>query len=238
MTTHGLSLAEQVLLLALDDTTGRPLTDGTRLHAGLAGAVLLDLIRAGVLELAEHDTDVRAGRMRRTGAGTPSDPLLADIVDRAHGKKPRDAVMAVDGSGGWVNRVAKLKERMLRDLADRGLLRQEQGKVLGIFPTTTWPAGEPGPEAEVMARVRAAVLATEAPGRDAAVLVGILNATQLLHRLIPDVPKRELKRRAQEIADTGWAGEAVDKAVEQAVMAAMIVAMTAAIASSGAVAAG
>ncbi|MBO0609249.1 GOLPH3/VPS74 family protein [Myceligenerans salitolerans] len=236
MTTE-LTLAEQVLLLALDDESGRPLTDSTRLHAGLAGAVLLDLIRAGALELAEHDTDVRAGRLRRTGRNTPGDPLLAEILDRAHGKKPRDAVMAVDGSGGWVNRAGRLKERMLHDLAGRGLLREEHGTFLRIFPTTSWPAGEPGPEAEIVSRVRVAMTTPGAPDRPTAVLVGILNATQLLHRLIPEIPKKELKRRAQEVADQGWAGEAVDKAVEQAVMTAVMAAMAGA-AAAGAAGAG
>ncbi|GAB3170405.1 hypothetical protein GCM10027059_36780 [Myceligenerans halotolerans] len=229
-----LSLAEQVLLLALDDESGKPLTDGTRLHAALAGAALLDLVRDGALELAEHDTDVRAGRLRRTGVAAPSDPLLAEILGLVHGKKPKDAVMAVTGVSQWTNRAGKLKEGMLRALAGRGLLREEQSTFLGIFPRTSWPAGDPGPEAEAMSRVRGAMTTAGVPDQRTAVLVGILDAAQLLHRLIPDVPKRELKRRAREIADKGWAGEAVGKAVDQAIMAAMVPAMTAAIVASSA----
>lgn len=228
-----LSLAEQVLLLALDDASGRPLTDGTRLHAGLAGAVLLDLVGDGALEMAQHDTDVRAGRLRRTGVTTPSDPLLAEIVGLVHGKKPKDAVMAVAGVSQWTNRAGTLKERMLHDLAGRGLLRQERSTFLKIFTTTRWPAGDTGPEAEIAFRVREA-MATGAPDRHTAILVGVLNATDLLHRLIPEVPKKELKRRAQEITHQGWAGPAVDKAIEQAITAAVMVAITAAAGASAA----
>ena len=33
-----------------------------------------------------------------------------------------------------------VRRSLLTGLADRGVLRADEGKVLGIFPTTRWPA--------------------------------------------------------------------------------------------------
>lgn len=231
MTTE-LTLAEQFLLLALDDHSGKPLTDSTHLHAALAGAVLVDLARDGALEIAEHDTDVRRGRLRSTGRATPADPLVGEILDRAHGKKPQAAVSAVS-IGAWTDRAGRLKDAMLRDLAERGMLREEQGRVLGLFPTTRWPAGQPGPEAEALARVRAAMTAPETADGRTASLVVILGAAELLHKVLPEIPKRVLKERSTQLAERDWAGAAVGRAVEEAVVAAILPAVMASTVAAG-----
>ena len=72
-------LAEDVLLLATDDTSGRKLTRYTDLL--VAGGLLSDLVLAGNVRLTEAGETIR--RNRAVGvpdAPWPSDPLLGDAL--------------------------------------------------------------------------------------------------------------------------------------------------------------
>ncbi|WP_206035927.1 GPP34 family phosphoprotein, partial [Prescottella equi] len=56
-------IAEDLLLLLLDDESGDPLVDGTRLPRVLAGAVLLELALDGYVTPADQGEDVKRGRL-------------------------------------------------------------------------------------------------------------------------------------------------------------------------------
>ena len=64
-------LAEDVLLLLTNDTTGKTVVDKTRLDLALAGAVLLDLTTAGRVDVAGPGGAGQAGPAR--GEGYPAD---------------------------------------------------------------------------------------------------------------------------------------------------------------------
>ncbi|HEV6955579.1 MAG TPA: GPP34 family phosphoprotein [Promicromonospora sp.] len=219
-----LSLAEEYLLLALDDTSGRPLLSTQYLQLGLAGAVAADLALQGVLALSDGTDGGRKGRFRSTGRATPSDPVLRDVLAMAEGRKPQDAV-AKAGQGAAARRV---RETLLDRLATGGVLRAEQAKILGLFPTTRWPAHDPAPEAAVRARLLDALTGRATPDERTAALVSLLLATDLVRKVYPDQDRRALRRRAKEIADAQWAGAAVKTAVDSlaAATTAVLVATT------------
>lgn len=229
-----LTLAEEYLLLALDDASGRPLVDSSRLHAAVAAAALVDLTVEGSLEIADVAVDVKAGRFRRTGR-VPADPLLAAIADEAHGRKPKDAVSRIAGLSSFRNQSGRLREQLLTGLADRGVLRQESGRILGLFPTTTWPMHDGTPELLVRTRVRSALVSDGLPDPRTGALVSLLSATDLVAKAFPELDRRAAKRRAAEIAKADWAGPAVTKALQDmaAAMAAITAATAAGAASSG-----
>jgi hypothetical protein len=217
------TLAEEYLLLALDDSSGKPLVDSTKLHAAIAGAAVVELTLDGALEIAQQDGDVKKGRLRRTGANSPSDPLLREILDKAHGRKPKDAVSHI-GVSAWRNRAGDLKDQLLLSMASQGVLREEKAKVLGIFPTTAWLPQDPSVEARIRARVHAALTGVGTPEPRTAALVSLLSATDIVHKVFPGEDKRAIRSRAKEISDSDWAGPAVKKSIDEmvAVMAAVV----------------
>src|SRR4051794_20488345 len=68
-----LLLAEELLLIALDDDSGANHAQVT-LDAGLAGAVLLDLVAARAVRVEGDKIDAEPGQR-------PSHPLLSDALD-------------------------------------------------------------------------------------------------------------------------------------------------------------
>jgi hypothetical protein len=212
-------LAEDLLLLLLDDTSGKPVVDGTRMPRVLAGAVLLELALGDVVTPAEPGEDVKKGRLVVRDGVRPQDPLLARAVDLIGTSKPMKPEAAIE-------KLAKnLRDELAKRIVDAGWVREEKGKVLGIFSTTRWPEVDGSHERALRSELGAALLDGITPIPRTAALVSLLSAVGAAPKLFPDADRRAVKKRAKEIAEGDWAGKAVRKSVE-AVNAAIIVAAT------------
>ncbi len=219
-----LDLAEEYLLLALDDASGRPLLSAQHLQFALAGASVAELTLQGALDVSDGADGGRKGRFHVTDRATPSDPMQREVLELMHDRRPKDAIRKI-GQGSFARR---LRESLQQGLAARGVLREEQVKVLGLFPSTTWMAHDAAPEAAVRERVLAALTGSATPDEPTAALVSLLLATDLTRKIFPEQDRRALKRRAKEIAESEWAGAAVKRAIDDvnAVMVAVTVTAT------------
>src|ERR1700761_3926605 len=119
-----LTLLEEFLLLALDDESGDfyALPRST-LDCGTAGAILMDLIRR-----RRVDNDLRDMFV------TDSLPLNDDILDPVLQMMTLAPVLMPQPISHWVrvmsNEGEALRERALRRLEARGIIRREERKIL------------------------------------------------------------------------------------------------------------
>ncbi|GGF44805.1 hypothetical protein GCM10011519_18290 [Marmoricola endophyticus] len=119
-------IAEDLLLLLLDDESGRP-AKASHLPVALGGALLVDLVLAEAVQLEPKQGLLGSATVRTTGTAV-EDPLLggALAVVEEKARSPKALVERL-GKGS--------KERVAERLADRGLVEKHEGKVLGLFPT-------------------------------------------------------------------------------------------------------
>lgn len=216
-------LADALLLLAYDDDSGKATVGGQQLDFGLAGAVLAELVLAGRVELGESRVRV----VSRTPTGNAvCDGVLAAIADDRKPRKPADLVP----------RLARgLRDIVLSRLTAQGVVRESQEKVLGFIPVTRYPAVNRRPETDLRERLRAVVVDGAPPDPRTAVLCGLVIAIGMDRGIFPDMPRKEVKRRVEEVAAGEWAGPAVREAVAtaQAVATAVNTAVVVSIAVSG-----
>jgi hypothetical protein len=207
------TIAEEILLLAHGEEDGRQLLAGTQLDPALAGALLAELALADRIELQEKKVLVKDA----TPLGDAElDAALARIAESGKERKP----------AWWVQRLqsSKLRLRLLTRLAEAGVLTEERGKVLGIFPTTRWPEADGSVEAQVRQRV-AGALAGDAPDPRTAVLVAVTHAAKLDRKAFPGADKERVK----QIAAGAWEAEAVAQTIAAINAAVAIIVTTAAI---------
>lgn len=215
-------IAAELLLLALDEKSGRSLVDSTTLGAGLIGAAVVDLVLDDALELVQGDDGpVKAGRLNRTGRNAPRDEPMSLILDRVHGKKPKSAVSELY-AWSWQDHAGKLKQQLLEGMAAEGLLSREDHKVMGLFPTTRWKEADGRDEAEIRSRLRAVVVDGQEPDERTGALVSLVSALDLAPKLFPDADKRLVKKRAEEVREQQWGGQAVHQAVQELTTAMMV----------------
>ncbi|MGH3897862.1 MAG: GOLPH3/VPS74 family protein [Pseudonocardiaceae bacterium] len=210
-----LTLAESVLLLALDEVKGS--AGSTPLDPGLAGALLVDLGRLGALQ--------PVGKALHPVQGVEiGHPVLARAATAiAASSKPRTAK-------AWVGRLPRelkpLTGTVARPLVERGVLAERRVTVLGLFASTRFPEADPGPERMLRSRLRDVLLDGRTPQEQDALLLGLLVPLGLVDRLVERRQRREARKRAKEIAAQGIAGRAVSDVVrdiQSAVMVAVIV---------------
>src|SRR5690606_28517539 len=133
-----------------------------------------------------------------------------------------------------VNRLGKgVREELQARLADRGILERRETRVLGLFPSTTWPAADVAHERQVRDRLTAILVQGLTPDPRSAALVALLHAVGQAHHVVDRGALRagEVKKRAKAVADGDWAAKAVKDAVvaaQTAVTAAIMASTTAA----------
>lgn len=199
-----MNLAEEFALLAYRDD-GASQIDGTRLDNGLAGALLLDLVLAGRIDIEDKKVTVH-------DATPPGDPLLDRTLARIYGE-PRERK-----AGHWVTKLAKVARRQTTDrLVEQEVLRRERDKVLLVFPRTRYPAAhgvEAAVAAEVRQRVRRAVTSHDEVDRRTGAVCALIVATDLDRKLFRDLDRKQVKARLKEISRGSWAAAAVKKAIQ------------------------
>jgi hypothetical protein len=193
----------------------------------LGGALLVELTLAQRVDIAGPDDRVREGRLVVRDASPTGDALLDGAlaeVGRKEGKKPQGVVGAL-GKG--------TRARLYERLVEQGVLRAEEGRILGIFPSHRWPAQDAGHEAVVRAGLGTSLRNGTATDARTGALVSLLRALGVVHKTVdPEsvgLSKRELNASAKRIAEGDWAAKAVRSAID-AMNAAVAAAVTAAVA--------
>ncbi len=215
-------IAEDLLLLLLDDAKGTVSTWG-KTDALLGGAVLAELAVAGLVTLEEHESIWRTDKVSATEpAPTDLDPVLAAALARIAEKDRRaSSLVGPIGKG--------LEQRLAARLAERGILERRDGKVLGLFPRTTWPTADTTHEQEVRRAVTACLVEGADPDQRTGTLIALLAAIDHAHSAVTEgttAKKRDLEKRAKQVAQGQWAAKAVKDAVDAAT-AAMVTAVVA-----------
>jgi len=199
-------IAEELLLLLVDDESGKVSPAGAQLDRGLAGAALLELADLGLVDVAGPDEEVREGRIVLREGRPPADSVLKATLARLADLEGATPAAALDKVGKG------LREAVVDSLVGRGVLRREDRKVLGVFPTQRIPTEDGSHERALRARLEQ-VLAGAEPDHHTAALITLLHALGILTKVIEVDDQRTAKARAKTIADGDWAGEAVRKAV-------------------------
>lgn len=216
----GITLAEEVVLLSLDEESG---VARQRMAAGwaVAGGILLELVMA--------ERVLVTGRYLELRGTAPTGERLLDgrialIEAWLRGRSKRRVT-------DWLAKdQAKAVGAALESLCERGIVAAEEHKVLGVFPQRRYPEADGSVERELRERLRAVVLEGAEPDGRTAGLIALLHSAKLHRLAFPDRPARLVAPRMGEIAAGQWAGEGVRAAIRdmQAAMAAVTAATAAA----------
>ncbi len=222
MTTNQPTTTTSLFLLVLKDD-GKPESMGQQTGYGLAGALLSDLVAAGRLGVSDDGK-----KLRVLDAGPTGDDLLDEGLRRFGDKDGKPLSSVIPGA-------ARKLEREVGDyLARRGVVRVEEGGMLGLKPQR-YPIVDTSREAELR-RGLVEVLRGASPTVERHALIGLVHGLELGTKVFdPDevgLDKSDLKRRIKAVAESAGPGaDGVARAVQSA-NTAMITAITVATVSS------
>lgn len=202
-------IAEDVVLLTLDDATGRPVR-GLRRRGKrdvlIGGALLAELALNGSVDVRRAFFGLSA-KLRPVTAGAPADALLQRAFITV-GEKPRHP-------RALVGRIGHQRFDYLAGvLVGRGVLRREQRR-RSLTTTAVWPVLDARSKQAVRDQIASVLLRDARPDERTGTLIALLSAVDQAHRLFvsPSVSPRIVKRRAKQIARADWASDAVRNAI-------------------------
>jgi hypothetical protein len=224
-------LAEDLLLLVTDDTSGRLSAPGAQVDIGLGGANLVELTLLNKVDVSSEGDQGRRGRIIIRDPSQVGDDVLdaaLQILIERQGSKPSAVVKPLGKD---------LRQTLYQRLAASGVLRAGQVRALGIFPTRIWPTQDASHEAGVRQMVTQALIQQTVPDERTAALIALLHALKREHKVVDprayQLSRRQLRARAGDIAQGNWASEAVRKAIDQMIAAVAAASAASTAASSG-----
>ncbi|MGK5738305.1 GOLPH3/VPS74 family protein [Micromonospora sp. URMC 103] len=192
----GVALAEELLLLAYDDETGKATMPRISLDLGMAAAVLIELALAG--RVAYTDGNLTVVDPTPTG-----EPVADGVLARMAADTPHSA-------SSWVQRLRHgLRDRILGDLCSQGVVRDVDETELGFIHVHRYPVVDRTVEADTRRRLAEALTGGAAPDERTAALATLVAVLRMESALgVSDGAAEHARQRLAEIASgAGFSGE-------------------------------
>lgn len=192
------------ILVASLDPRGRSVVMQQQLRPVLVVATMLDAVAAGLLTTA---FDGRRTVLRRTDE-TPSDELLRAVVDGCDGRSVPSAINRLAIST-WSGGAVDLREPLLERLADEGVLRREEGRMLSRERWYCDPETHHLVVTPLLAVLSGDVVDEVADEELRRLVASTAVSTQLLHRIVrthadptTSTNPRRVRQRAMRVLET------------------------------------
>jgi hypothetical protein len=217
------TVAENLLLVSLDPESGKVRLPSMASDAALGGAVLIDLVLLGRLELVGSGRKARVAVADRTPVDDPDLQIAFERVWQRGHQVPKSIVTRLG---------RKQRKAVLATLERKGLVRDAQRRFLG-FPLERYELVDVARRDDLVARLRQVLLHDQPADQVTGPLVGLLLAADQLGLVVEKRERKAAKARAKVVAEGDWASEGVRRAIQDA-QAAMNAAMTATIVAGAA----
>lgn len=212
-----LRLAEELLLLALDDEKGSIISSASMaIDYGLAGAVLLEMVESDRITLDGK-------KLKILNPGMTGDTVTDYAMEIMTAKKKERDVEYWTGQLGW--KFKPVREKLLENLITQGILRRIEDKVLWVFTTTKYPMQYDRPENEIRRRIRGIILDDKPGDPRSLMLINLMEACSLVDEVFSVKEERKIaKKRIKELSKADASSQMINQAVH-GIQTAIIVAI-------------
>ena len=212
-----LNLMEELLLLALDDEKGKILSSSScALPYGLRGALLLELFLAEKIDIVDKKIVV----IDKSNTGNEVLDNGLNIIDTYHKQKTVKF---------WITKLTsqmkELRKDLLNELITKGILEQQDKKVLWVIPATRYPTKNPVIENRVRKRIIGIVLHDEQLDERSSMLISLINACELIKEVFPKDNFKDAKKKIKNIIQDEKVGKAITSQVSDEIMLTIMVLM-------------
>ncbi|KAB1935926.1 GPP34 family phosphoprotein [Micromonospora sp. ALFpr18c] len=192
----GVALAEELLLLAYDDSTGKATMPRISLDLGMAAAVLVELALAGRIAYAD-------GSLTVVDPTPTGEPVTDEVLGRIAADTPHTPA-------SWVQRLRHgLRDKILGDLCTQGVVQDVDETELGFIHVHRYPVVDTSVEAETRQRLADALTGAAAPDERTAALATLVVVLRMESALgVDGETAADARRRLEQIATgAGFSGE-------------------------------
>jgi len=202
-----LTLAEDIILLLLDDDTGKLASiDLMTLNYAMAGAVLMDLALRNKI-----DNDLES---LIVADSTPTGLQMLDTyLDKISSENKEN------NTRYWLTELSNYGEDIvdsaLNMLVEKKILKTEEKKILWVIATRVYPMIDDKEEKEVKRRIIDLLMSDEIPTPQDVVLVSLMDTCSLFTTILSSKEVERLSSRIEQIRKLDLIGQEVTKVLER-----------------------
>lgn len=206
---NSLTLAEDVVLILLDDSSGRLANiDLMTMNYSMAGSVLMELALRNKI-----DTDL--DRL----VVVDSKPTGIQLLDHYLNIISKEINDTNNNTKYWLTEFSSYGDEILNAaldmLVDKNILKLEEKKILWVFGTRRYPMLDHTQEKEVKRRIIDLLMSDEIPSPKDVVLVCLIDTCSLFNSILSEKEVQQLKPRIQKIKKLDLIGQAVTQVLEK-----------------------
>ncbi len=202
-----LTLAEDIILLLLDDDTGKLASiDLMTLNYAMAGAVLMDLALRNKI-----DNDLESLIIADS---TPTGLQMLDTyLDKISSENKEN------NTRYWLTELSNYGEEIvdsaLNMLVEKKILKTEEKKILWVIGIRVYPMVDDKEEKEVKRRIVDLLMSDEIPTPQDVVLVSLMDTCSLFTTILSSKEVEKLSSRIEQIRKLDLIGQEVTKVLER-----------------------
>ena len=211
-----LNIAEEVVLLGLDDATGRCVSNYASFAWG--AGVLAELVALGRLDASQSPPALR-------DSSTAGNPVLDDAIRVIGLSRVARSLTHWIRSGP----VEHGRDATLSRLVEAGILERVENRVLGLFTFRRYPAHDSAVENAIRQRLRSVLLEGQEPDARTRLLLSIVWRGGLLKTFVTNEERKAVSVRLQLLVGDEPVGAALGRVIDEdeaAVSATAIIAAT------------
>ena len=196
-----LTCTEELLLLAHDEKSGQfaNLQD-LLMNTAIAGAVLMDL---ALLNRVDTDVSSLVVLDRKPTGEKLLDTALASLGTLPAKTTTVDALDVLRKQGNDLERLA------IQRLIERGILKEQEGRILWVFESRRYPLIDGKELQEVKRRIADLLLSDDIPDPRDIVIIALAQACGLLSRVFAESELRSAQDRIEQLAKMDLIGQAM-----------------------------
>ena len=203
-----LSIAEEIVLLALDDETGK-LSTRLPVHSlrnAVSGALLMDLA-------FENRIDTDLHRLIVIDSAPLGEPVLDDVLARiAADEEERQ-------TGHWVELFAgdyeTLQPLLLDRLVARGILSRQEGRLSWLIGVRRYPTVDDRPQRDVKQRIMDTLQSEVIPDPRDIAIISLADACALWRSGIEERDVADVRPRIEQIVRMDLIGQSVTRTIRE-----------------------
>lgn len=202
-----LTFAEEILLLMLDDDSGKvEHADPLAIKYALGGSILMELAVKSKIEADEENLKV-----------VDPSPTGIEILD-----KYLSAISEAKDNKNtsyWINYLSlcseEIQQMALETLINKGILKEVEEKILWVFETRRYPMIHEEEEKEVKKRIVDLIYTDEMPSPRDVVLISLVDTCNILPSILSSDEIHHASDRIAEIKDMDVIGQVISQVVKQ-----------------------
>ncbi|MGE9292949.1 GPP34 family phosphoprotein [Ruficoccus sp. ZRK36] len=202
-----LRFAEEIILLALNDETGKISRNVPELslECAIAGALLMEL------DFTKR-IDTSVDSITLVNSDPTGDPLLDETV--AMLGKVGQSTPITQALAKLMLKADEFESRLLASLIHKGILKEENKSFLWIKGERTYPAIDGSEESEVRTRIRMIILTDTLPDPRDVAIISLMEACRLYRTVFLNEELSHCRKRIAQVAKMDFIGQGIARVLK------------------------